>query len=77
MARPRDTDGGGGLQIWRVTRNILNKQSPTADKMWSSSLGVGRRVNNSSPLKTDLLRNVAQGLALQTLMNTLMNLRVP
>jgi hypothetical protein len=28
--------------IWRVAANILNKQSRTADKGWSSSLGVGR-----------------------------------
>ena len=27
--------------IWRVAANILNKQSRTADKGWSSSLGVG------------------------------------
>jgi hypothetical protein len=26
---------------------ILNKQSRTADKEWSSSLGVGRQANNS------------------------------
>jgi len=25
--------------IWRVAANILNKQSRTADKEWSSSLG--------------------------------------
>jgi len=25
--------------IWRVAANILNKQSRTADKGWSSSLG--------------------------------------
>jgi hypothetical protein len=34
--------------IWRVAANILNKQSRTADKEWSSSLGVGRGANNSS-----------------------------
>jgi len=32
-------DGGDGRQIWRVTANILNKQSRTADKGWSSILG--------------------------------------
>jgi hypothetical protein len=32
-----------------VAANILNKQSRTADKSWSSSLGVGRGANNSSP----------------------------
>jgi len=35
--------------VWRVAVNILNKQSQTADKGWSSSLGVGWGANNSSP----------------------------
>jgi len=35
--------------ISRIAANILNKQSRTADKGWSSSLGVGRGANNSSP----------------------------
>ena len=35
--------------IWRVAANKLNKQSCTAEKGWSSSLGVGRGANNSSP----------------------------
>ena len=35
--------------IWRVVANKLNKQSQTADKGWSSSFGVGRGANNSSP----------------------------
>jgi hypothetical protein len=38
-----------GLQLWRVAANTLNRQSRTADKGWSSSLGVGRGANNSSP----------------------------
>jgi hypothetical protein len=49
MARPQVADGGDDLQIWRVATNILNKQSRTTDKGWSSSLGVGRGANNSSP----------------------------
>jgi hypothetical protein len=49
MARPQVADGGNGLQIWRVAVNILNKQSRTADKGWSSNLGVGHGANNSSP----------------------------
>jgi hypothetical protein len=28
-------------QIWRVAANILNKQSRTAETVWSSSLGLG------------------------------------
>jgi hypothetical protein len=31
--------------IWRVAANILNKQSRTADKVWSCKLGVGRGTN--------------------------------
>jgi hypothetical protein len=42
-------DGGDGLQVWSVAVNILNKQSQTVDKGWSSSLEVGRGTNNSSP----------------------------
>jgi hypothetical protein len=47
MARPQVADGGDALQFWRVAANILNKQSRTADKGWSSSLGVARGVNSS------------------------------
>jgi hypothetical protein len=49
MARPRIADGGDGLLICKVAANTLNKQSRTADKEWSSSLGIGREANNSSP----------------------------
>jgi hypothetical protein len=35
--------------IWRVAANILHKLLRTADKAWSTSLGFGRGVNNSSP----------------------------
>jgi len=35
--------------VWMVAANILNKQSQTADTRWSSSLGIGRGANNSSP----------------------------
>jgi hypothetical protein len=48
MARPQVTDGRDGVQTWRVVANILNKQSHTANKKWSSSLGVGGGANNSS-----------------------------
>jgi hypothetical protein len=40
MARPQVADGGDGLQIWRVSASVLKKQSRTADRGWSSSLGV-------------------------------------
>jgi hypothetical protein len=35
--------------IWRVAVNKFNKQPRTADEGWSSSLGVGRGANNTSP----------------------------
>jgi hypothetical protein len=40
MAHPQVADGGDALQVWREAANILNKQSRTADKGWSSSLAV-------------------------------------
>jgi len=39
MVHPQVMDGRGELQIWRVAANILNNQSWTGDKGWSSSLG--------------------------------------
>jgi len=50
--------------IWRVTANISNKQSRTADKGWSTSLGVARVATNSSLQKCLLLRNISQDLGL-------------
>jgi hypothetical protein len=44
--------------IWRVAANILNMQTRTADKGWSSSFGFGRDADNSSPKKLALLRNI-------------------
>ena len=34
--------------IWRVIANLLNKETAAGDKLWSSSLEVGRRANTSS-----------------------------
>jgi len=39
----------GQPPVWRVAANILNKQLWTANKEWSSSGGIGRGANNSSP----------------------------
>ena len=46
--------------IWRAAANILNKQSRTADELWSSSLGVVRRANNDSPFK-NIVRKYSEG----------------
>jgi hypothetical protein len=40
------------LHMWRVAAYVLNKQSRTANKDWSSRLRVGRGALNSSPLST-------------------------
>jgi len=38
---PEVSDGGYGLQMWKVTVNVLNKHLQIANKRWSSDLGVG------------------------------------
>jgi hypothetical protein len=35
--------------IRRLAANVMNKQSRTADKGWSSSLELGHGTNNTSP----------------------------
>ena len=44
--------------IWRVSANILKKQSRVAEMGCSSRLGVGRGAKNSFPLKRNSLRNI-------------------
>jgi hypothetical protein len=41
MTRLWVSDGGDGLQIWKVIANILNKHWWTVDKGWSSNVGFG------------------------------------
>ena len=48
IARPQVADTGRPT-LWRVAANKLNKLSGTAYKEWSSSLGVVRGANKSSP----------------------------
>jgi hypothetical protein len=62
MAHPQVADEGDSLKFWRVAANILNKQSRTADEGWSSSFGVWRGANNSSPYKISLLRKTTRSL---------------
>jgi hypothetical protein len=58
-ARPQVADEGFGLQIWRVAAYILNKQSRTADKGWSSSLGdkLVTKIHKKPRTWTDSLDN--------------------
>jgi len=43
MVQPQVADGEDGFQIWKVAVSTLYKQSQTADKGWSSSLGFESR----------------------------------
>jgi len=61
IARPQVADGREGLQIQRVAENILNKQSRTVDKGWSSSLKVGCGATQPLIVKKKL-RNVSKRL---------------
>jgi hypothetical protein len=49
MGRPWVAARGDGRQIWMLAANILTKQSRTAERGWSSSLGVARGANNPPP----------------------------
>jgi hypothetical protein len=48
--------------IWRVAVNILNKQSRTADKGWSSSLGLGEGLTVKMNLCYEKFTNKASDL---------------
>jgi hypothetical protein len=61
MAYLQVADGGNTLKTWRVAAYTLDKQLQTANKVRSSSLGVGWQDNNSL-LKSSLLQNVTQNL---------------
>jgi hypothetical protein len=50
--------------IWRVAVEMLNNESRTADKGWSSSLGFGHGANNSSLYTMAMLQNVYNCLRL-------------
>jgi hypothetical protein len=39
IAGPQVANGGDGAHMWKVAADILNKQSPTAEKGWSLSVG--------------------------------------
>jgi hypothetical protein len=50
---------------------MLNKQSRTAEKGWFSSLVVGRRASNSSPLKTASYEMLHRASKLENMESTL------
>jgi hypothetical protein len=47
-------------QMWRVTANILHKQSRTADKGCFFSLCVGKVLKPPQNKKLSMLRNISQ-----------------
>jgi hypothetical protein len=77
MARPRIANGGGGgLQMWRVAANILNKHLRTADKRWYSRLGFGLGAKTSHRKKYLVTIRYTGHRNLRAVVNTVMNLRV-
>jgi hypothetical protein len=74
MTRPQVADGEHGLQIWRVAAFILSKQSRIADKVWSSSFGIGRGTPRH---KNQPVTKHYTGPRKQAVVHTVMNLRVP
>jgi hypothetical protein len=60
--------------IWMVAGNILNKQSSTAYKVWSSSWGLGDVLITPDRKNVSCYEMFTKGRAL---LNKLMNLRFP
>jgi hypothetical protein len=54
MLCPQIADGGMASKM-EVNADLLNKLLQTADKWWSSNVGVRRGTNNSSLYKTGLV----------------------
>jgi len=57
MECPQATDGEDSHQIWKITVNILNKQSQTTDKGWPRSVVVVWGDHRSSLQKLYMLQN--------------------
>jgi len=64
MTCPQVVDGGEGLQIWRVARKILNRESWRANKRKSSSFAVGQDANSSSSQNFNMLQNILKSSTL-------------
>jgi len=54
-------NGAGGLQMRRITVNILNKKLQTSNKRWSFSMGVGQEANNKPVTPLGLLAHESEG----------------
>jgi len=57
MECPQAMNGEDSHKIWKITVNILNKQSRTADKGWPLSVVVGWGDHRSSLQKLYMLQN--------------------
>ena len=62
MGPSSSTDGGDGLQIWRVPANVMIKQPRTKDKGWSFIWGVYQGANNTLPSEIQTMLNVTHDL---------------
>jgi hypothetical protein len=62
VARPRVADREGGLQKLRVAADILNKQSPTADRGGPPAWGLGGGLTTATVNKLYVLRIICKGL---------------
>jgi len=73
MTCPQITDGGNGIQTWKVAVNILNKQLRSTNRGWFPSLGI-RRIKNSSTQQKKL---ACYGMFHGALMCKVINFPVP
>jgi hypothetical protein len=64
MVHPQVVGVGDSLQIWKVAANVMNKQFPIADKVWSSELGGWVWDEQLLAIKLSLLQHATEDLVL-------------
>jgi len=77
MPRPQVVDGGDGLQIWRVTVEMLNKQSRKVATGGPPALGLGEgllTLHRKKPAYYEMLHGTSD---LRVLVYMVKSLRVP
>jgi hypothetical protein len=63
MARPQVAEVRDGLQTWKAASNrpTMNKQSRSADKGWSFTLGFGQGTYESSGMLKNVTHDLRRG----------------